>query len=80
MKDGITEILGKTITGLVVKERAGVPRSQVFLVFSDNTHFEFYCGNSVIHGTGGIWPGGINEIRAYMSETSTIVLEAQLDN
>ncbi len=48
MKDGIKEILGKTITGVVVKARDGVPRSQVFLLCSDNTYFELYCHDADI--------------------------------
>jgi len=79
MKDGIKEILGKTITGIIAKERTGVPQSQVFLVFSDNTYFELYCTDSVISGTGGLWEGGMDDVRKYMSETSSIILDAQLD-
>ncbi len=79
MKDGIKEILGKTITGVIAKERAGVPQSQLFLLFSDNTCFELYCIDSVISGTGGLWEGGMDGVRRYMSETSSIILDAQLD-
>ncbi len=76
MKDGIKEILGKTITGVVVKARDDAPRSQVFLLFSDNTHFELYCQDADIQGTGGLWRGGVEDVRKYMSATARIVLEA----
>jgi len=79
MKDGIKEILGKTVTGVIAKERAGVPQSQVFLVFSDNTWFELYCTDSVISGTGGLREGGMDQVRKYMGETSSIILDAQQD-
>jgi hypothetical protein len=45
----VNQILGKTITGIVIKENlTDSLRSQVFLVFSDNTHFEFYSGDEIV--------------------------------
>lgn len=57
MKDGIREIVGKTISGVVIaqnQERS--PRNQVFLTFSDGTYFEiwgdsFTCAGGVDRGT-----------------------------
>ena len=43
MKDGFREILGRQIAGVVVangEQRA--PGNQVFLLFTDGTHFEMY--------------------------------------
>jgi len=44
MKDGVKQILGKTISAVVVAESADL--SHVFLVFSDDTNFEFYGGRA----------------------------------
>jgi hypothetical protein len=72
MKDGIKDIIGKQITGVVVTERKNSnPRSQVYLVFSDDTSFELYSFQSIL-GAGGIDKGApkVN------NNGSTIVLEA----
>ena len=48
MRDGIKGIIGKQITGVVVTEREnGSPRSQVYLVFSDDTSFELYSFQTI---------------------------------
>jgi hypothetical protein len=76
MKDGAIEILGKTIRAVVIKEAEDSPRSQLFLVFEDGTHFEFYCSRDTIHPAGGVDPGGLDAVRRYMSGRSHIVFEA----
>jgi hypothetical protein len=73
MKSQIREILGKKINGVVVKEGEKAPQTQVFLLFSDGTYYEFY---GIINGTGGVDRGGIKEVRQYMaSKNRSIVLE-----
>lgn len=42
MKTGVGDIIGKTISGVVVAENKRNPRQQVFLVFSDGTYLEFW--------------------------------------
>lgn len=42
MKDGLKEIVGKRIAGVVVAESDQDSRQQVFLVFGDGTTFEFH--------------------------------------
>jgi len=42
VKDGLKEIVGKKIAGVVVAESDHDPSQQVFLVFEDGTTFEFY--------------------------------------
>ncbi|HEX5057612.1 MAG TPA: hypothetical protein VFX02_14080 [Gammaproteobacteria bacterium] len=45
----LNQILGKTISGVVIKEHlTDSLRSQVFHIFSDNTHFEFYSGDEIV--------------------------------
>jgi hypothetical protein len=74
MKDGIKQIVGKTIRGVVVAERPSDSRRQVFLVFSDDTHFELW-GDSFT-GAGGVDPGGLEEVRSYCANMkSQVTLE-----
>lgn len=43
MKNGLRDIIGRRIAGVVVAEsRTRHPRQQVFLVFDDGTRFELY--------------------------------------
>lgn len=42
MKSGIGDIVGKTISDVVVASNEKRPKQQVFLVFSDGTFFEIY--------------------------------------
>ena len=66
MRDAIEQIVGKTISGVVVKKRDTFPRSQVFILFSDNTYYELY--GEVIKGAGGIDRGGLEAVLKYMPE------------
>jgi len=55
MKQGIKEIIGKTITSIIaVENQEPSYHNQVFLIFSDNTSFEFY-------GTGITCASGIDK-------------------
>jgi hypothetical protein len=76
MRDGIRQIIGKTITGLIVKERVNPetgPATQVFLLFSDGTNYELY-GNVV--GTSGLGKMDVLDIKRYMAPEMKVVLEA----
>jgi len=56
MKDGAAQIVGKTITGVIVKrakEAHEKPQGQLFLLFDDNTSYEFYSYDSPIINTAG---------------------------
>ena len=64
MKDHIRDIVGKTITGVIVaKKENDLPRHQVFLVFSDDTYFEFYGSDFCC--AGGVDKGGYVAARDY---------------
>ena len=67
-------IIGKCIKGVVVKESDTPPKKQVFLVFTDETYYEFYGEDFT--GAKGINKGGVKEVKNYMSEGSTIRFEA----
>ena len=44
MNENLSEILGKTIRGITIKEhnKPGVYHSQLFLVFDDGSSYEFF--------------------------------------
>jgi hypothetical protein len=67
---GLSQIIGKTIDAVVVKESQRTPQFQVFLVFSDNTHFEFYCNTEEIGFNKRVYEGGLEKVRKYMTEES----------
>ena len=75
MKDGIRDVVGKTISGVVVKEADRLPRTQIFRLFTDGTYFEIYSGSGDISGAGGIDVGGIEKVRQYMNAAHRIVIE-----
>ncbi len=77
MRSGFKNIVGKTIKGIVVKgSDFKNPKSQIFLLFSDNTYYEFYC-DSTIKGNHGIDKGGIDIVKNYISENK-IILEYEI--
>ena len=48
VKPQITEIVGKKIAGVVVKENVNLsPPRQVFLIFDDGSNFEFYASSEM---------------------------------
>ncbi len=79
MITGAKKIIGKTIAGVVVKESDHFPKSQVFLIFSDNTSFEFYSDESEIRGNTDIQPYGLEGVKTYISRTHRIVQEFYSD-
>lgn len=74
IKIAIEDIIGKTIKHVVVKESDSAPTAQVFLIFTDDTHYELYSSNGIIRGAGSVDPGGLEWVRAYLPEKK-IVLE-----
>jgi len=75
MKDGIKEIIGKTISGIVVKDCGGPPRSQVHLIFDDDTYFELYTsGTETIKGAGGVYRGDINRVIELHAKAENILV------
>jgi hypothetical protein len=74
MKNGIQDTVGKRISGIVVAENTQAPRRQVFLIFDDNTYFEFY-GNE-FSGASGIDPGNAANAAAYATKAKGAKIEA----
>ena len=50
MNKYMNEIIGKTIKGVEVRINEFYPKSQIFLLFSDDTQYEFYCHSERIEG------------------------------
>ena len=71
LKKALPELLGKRICGAVVKKSDRWPQMQVFLVFDDDTYYEFYT-DSAIFGTSGVDRGGIDHVRQYMPENRIV--------
>jgi len=73
MKDGISDIIGKTISDVVIANKDSEPKLEVFLVFSDGTYFEFW-GNSFT-GAGGVNRGGLVEVSDYVKSMGARITE-----
>ena len=65
-KAEVASIVGKTIKHIVVTEGPRAPRSQVFLVFTDDSYYEFYSTHGSIAGGGALDIGGIEAVRGYL--------------
>jgi len=63
MKPGIKNIIGKTISGIVVANNMANPKQQMFLIFSDGTYLEFY--GEGFSCAGGLDFGGAAEASQY---------------
>ncbi len=76
----LEQLLGKTITGVVTKRASmpGSPQHQIFLLFSDQTYYEFYAVEDGVALTGGVDQGGPAEIRRYMKDRMQVTFEAYL--
>lgn len=77
LKEALPQLLGKRICGAVVKQGDRSPRMQVFLVFDDDTYYEFYT-DSTIFGAGGVDRGGIEHVRQYIPENK-VEFECSID-
>ena len=77
MKDGVRQIIGKRIAGIVAKKSNGrSPKSQVFLLFDDGTYYEFWSPDGEITGISGIRYGGKEAVLNYISTVTEVTFEA----
>lgn len=62
-------IVGKTISGVIIKKSNELtPPAQLFLIFNDDTYYEFWVGeDGDLHAASGIDRGGAEKVRNYMS-------------
>lgn len=58
MKDYVSEIVGKTVSSVILrKRRSNNPRCQLLVSFEGGGYFEFYCPDDMIKPTRGICSG-----------------------
>ena len=62
---GHPRFTGNWIGGEVVKEGDCSPQVKIFLVFDDDTRYEFY-GNYTTHDIGGVSLGSFEHVRQYV--------------
>jgi hypothetical protein len=77
MHAGIKEVIGKRITAVVVAESPRLPQRQVFLIFADDTYFEFYGTDCGFSWTEGVDPGGLEKVRAYIAQFAGAEIKAE---
>ncbi len=77
IKDEVEQIIGRRIAGVVIKglkpgqavdEGSGSPTGQLFLLFDDGTHYEFYVAVGALHTTGGVARGNLDDVLSYMGD------------
>lgn len=75
--EGLSEMLGKTITGVIAKQSRlnRPPQSQLFLICSDGTYLEIWGD---VNPAGGVDPGGLEKARRYLAGITEIIFEAHL--
>ncbi len=76
MRNALPKIVGKTVRGVVVKRalKGARPAWQVFLIFTDDTHLEFY--GTEFTTCSDIDPQGADWVRRYMASSHEIMLDA----
>jgi len=82
MKDNAYEIIGKTITGIIIKKnRHGrSPCNQLFLLFDDFSSYEFYSPNGEIVTTGGLNKNtSFREVYNYLGGNTKVIFQAVAD-
>jgi hypothetical protein len=68
LREEISEIVGKRITGLVAKKQSQTPRTQLFLIFDDGTYVELYgTETGEIQWYRGCDKGGLKEVGDYVA-------------
>ena len=77
MKDGIKKIVGKRISGFVVRKSLSRNlRTHLFLIFSDGTYFELWATGQTpgeLLGCADIDKGGLEEVRNYTRGMESIL-------
>lgn len=72
MRYNLDLIVEKKVKGVIEKRGTGAVKSQIFILFTDNTYCEFYNDISKIEASC-LLDGGEKEIKNYMNETCEIV-------
>lgn len=71
-KEGVEEIIGRRIKGVVMKRQTKgrrPPAMQLFLLFDNDTYYEFYTEtDGFINTTSGVFAGSLGSVLSYMSD------------
>lgn len=71
MKDGLKQIIGKTIKAVLVNQERG----QLYLIFTDDTHFELYgWPQKHVNWARGLDRGGIDKAIMPDQKKNTVVI------
>jgi hypothetical protein len=62
IKSAIRDVIGRTSAGVFITKNRGEPQNQLFIVFSDGTHYEIWGHVST---AGGVDRGGLDEAERY---------------
>ena len=75
MKSGIKQIIGKTVTGVVVADShiRNCPDRHIFITFTDGTFFEVYGEN--FSGASGLNTGGLPEVMDYVNHLEVSIID-----
>ena len=74
VENAFAEVVGKRISAVVVKKRP--PSSwRLYLVFDDDTSYELY-GEGYLAMASGLDKGGLEAVRRYCEDSTTILFEA----
>lgn len=77
MRPEIKEILGKTITGVMVIEREkGEPKNMLILAFDDRTHYEVYAADEIM-GTRGVEKGGLDLVAGRLDKELRVIFREE---
>lgn len=72
LRGALPEIIGKTIAHVMIAERSR-GHSQLFLIFSDETHYEFY-GLDSMSGIRGVYPGGLDSLESSVEDAEAVTV------
>lgn len=80
MKNDAHRIIGKTITGVIIKKTKlnRSPHCQLFLTFDDHTSYEFWADRP-IRPTGGVDNMDFEHVIRYMGDQMKVAFQARLD-
>jgi len=73
MDKALRRLIGKTVAHVIVKEGSG-PSTQLFLVFSDDTYYEFFT-DGVLDGASAIDIGDLKTGLAYGAPEQPVVFQ-----
>ena len=78
MKDLTRKLIGKTISGVVIKKHKGdrnSPSEQLFLLFDDDTYFEIYVASGGLCIAGAVESGGRADVHKYLEDVTEVEQE-----